>query len=294
MEVKWLAVTAIAPIAWGSTYFATREYLPDAPLWGAVLRALPAGLLLLAVRPRRPRGNWWWRSLVLGSLTTGAFFALVYVAAQRLPTSVASTVMALSPLVLLLLARLILGARPAVAALGGAALALVGVVLLVGRTTEPVDPLGLLASAAALCLSSVGFLLAQRWSADVDLLASTSWQLLAGALLLLPVAVLVEGGPPPIDAPTAVAYAYVAVIATAVAFTAWFAGLRHLDAGTVGLIGLLNPVTGVALGTALASEQLEGRQWLGLALILAGVLAGLPRPRPQAATSARSASRTPA
>lgn len=294
MEVKWLAVTAIAPIAWGSTYFATREYLPDAPLWGAVLRALPAGLLLLAVRPRRPRGNWWWRSLALESLTTSAFFALVYVAAQRLPTSVASTVMALSPLVLLLLSWLILRARPTVAAVGGSALALIGVVLLVGRTSEPVDPLGVLASAAALCLSSVGFLLAKRWSADVDLLASTSWQLLAGALLLLPVAVLVEGGPPPIDAPTAVAYAYVAVIATALAFTAWFAGLRHLDAGTVGLIGLLNPVTGVALGTALASEQLEGRQWLGLALILTGVLAGLPRRRPQAATSARSASRTPA
>lgn len=100
MEAKWgwVALTAIAPIAWGSTYVVTRAVLPGEPLWGAVLRALPAGLLLLLVKRRLPRGAWWWRSAVLGVLTSGGFFALVYAVARLLPSGVASTVMAASPL----------------------------------------------------------------------------------------------------------------------------------------------------------------------------------------------------
>ena len=60
----------------------------------------------------------------------------------------------------------------------------------------------------------------------------------------------------------------------ALAFAAWFAGLRHLPAGTVGLIGLLNPVTGVLLGTAVAGEVLTVQQLCGLVLVLVGVVLG--------------------
>ena len=46
----WIALTAVAPIAWGSTYFVTRHLLPaDSPIWGAVIRCLPAGILLGAM-----------------------------------------------------------------------------------------------------------------------------------------------------------------------------------------------------------------------------------------------------
>ena len=77
MEVswRWTAITAIAPIAWGSNYYVTNQFLPEgSPLYGATIRALPAGLLLLAICRRRPRGSWWWKSLVLGTLNVGAFF----------------------------------------------------------------------------------------------------------------------------------------------------------------------------------------------------------------------------
>jgi probable blue pigment (indigoidine) exporter len=68
-------------------------------------------------------------------------------------------------------------------------------------------------------------------------------------------------------------------VATALAFACWFGGLRHLDAGTVGLIGLLNPVTGVLLGTLLASETLGARQLAGIALVFAGILSASASPR---------------
>ena len=56
-------------------------------------------------------------------------------------------------------------------------------------------------------------------------------------------------------------------------------GLRHLSAGTVGLIGLLNPVTGVLLGTALAAETLSPQQICGLVLVLGGIVLGQTRKR---------------
>ncbi|SFE74799.1 probable blue pigment (indigoidine) exporter [Actinacidiphila alni] len=276
-NVRWTLVTAVAPIAWGTTYYVTRAALPaDHPLYGAVLRALPAGLLLLAVRRRLPRGAWWWKSLVLGTLNMGAFFALVYVAAQLLPTSVASTVMATSPVAMTLLAWPLLAERPRALPLAGACAGIGGVCLMVLDGAADIDPLGLLASVAAMTMSSVGYILAKRWGGGVDVLSSTAWQLIAGALVLLPAAAVVEGAPPALDGRAVLGFGYVTTIATAVAFAAWFTGLRHLTAAGVGLIGLLNPVTGVLLGTLVASETLGGQQWCGLVLVLAGVLTGQP------------------
>ena len=122
---RWAAITAFAPVAWGTSYFVTHEFLPaEYPLYGSIIRALPAGLLLLAITRQRPRGSWWWKAAVLGTLTMGAFFALVYVAAQLLPTSIASTVMAAAPVVMMLLAWAIVAERPRIAQLVGAGLGL--------------------------------------------------------------------------------------------------------------------------------------------------------------------------
>ena len=91
-------LTASAPIAWGTTYWVTAELLPPGhPLWAGLLRALPAGLLLVALSGHLPRGDWWWRAAVLGTLNIGAFFALLFAAAYRLPGGVAATLGAVSP-----------------------------------------------------------------------------------------------------------------------------------------------------------------------------------------------------
>lgn len=274
---RWSLVAAIAPVTWGAAYYVTAHTLPAShPLWGSVLRALPAGLVLLALARRRPRGSWWWRSLVLGAINMSAFFVLVYVAAQRLPTSVASTVMAVSPFVLALVAWPLLGQRPRLASMLGAALGLAGVVAMLVTGAVAVDPVGVAAGATAMVMSSVGFVLATRWKDDVDVLATTSWQLVAGGLLLVPVAALAEGAPPVLDGRGWLGIAYVSLVATALAYVAWFAALRHLPAGSVGLVGLLNPVTGVAVGLALGGERLGPLQVAGVVAVLAGVVVGQP------------------
>lgn len=272
---KWMLVTAVAPIAWGTTYFVTREFLPaDYPLYGAVFRALPAGILLLLVARARPRGAWWWKAAVLGTLNVGLFFVLLYLTAQLLPSSLASTVMAVSPVALMLLAWPLLGERPRLRAIVGALAGIAGVSLMLLTSAGAVNPLGVLASVAAMSSSAVGFVLTKRWAPTTNVVALTSWQLIAGGLIVLPVAVLLEGAPPLLTGPELAGFAYVSVIATAVAFTAWFAGLRHLRASSVGLIGLLNPVSGVLLGVVAGGEVLGERQVAGLVLVVAGMLIG--------------------
>lgn len=268
----WILVAAVGPMLWGATYLVTRAALPpDSPLWGATLRALPAGLLLLVLARRLPRGAWWWRSAVLGMLNFGVFFVLVYVAAQLLPSSVASSVMATAPFALAGIGWLLLRERVSVAMVVGAVAGIVGVLLIVGLGAGVVDGWGVGASVA----NALGSVLTKRWRNEgAPLLASTAWQLVyAGGALAL-VSVIVEGAPPALDATGWLAVGFVSVLATGVAFLCWFAGISRLPVALVGVIGLLNPVTGVLLGTLVGGEALTLAQSLGIALVLAGIGVG--------------------
>src|SRR3546814_15099197 len=81
-----ILATALAPAIWGSTYIVTTGMLPQGyPLTVAMLRALPAGILLLLWGRRLPGGIWWLRSLLLGALNFALFWAMLLVTAYRLP-----------------------------------------------------------------------------------------------------------------------------------------------------------------------------------------------------------------
>lgn len=108
-----IALTALAPVSWGSTYAVTTEFLPpDRPLFTGLMRALPAGLLLLALARVLPRGAWWGKAAVLGVLNIGAFFPLLFLAAYRMPGGMAAVVGSVGPLLVVGLSALLLGQRP--------------------------------------------------------------------------------------------------------------------------------------------------------------------------------------
>jgi probable blue pigment (indigoidine) exporter len=278
--VRWgctLGLAALAPIAWGSGYYVTETFLPpDRPLFGAMVRALPFGLLLLAFRPGLPTGVWWWRALLLGTLNIGGFFALIFFAAYRLPGGTAATLTATAPIMIMLIAWAVVRERPRVASLAGAAVGAAGVALLVLRADFAVDPVGVAASFGAVAMSSLGFVLVKRWHPPVDLLTFTAWQLVAGGLVLLPIALVVEGGPPTLDVSAVGGFLYLGLFGTVVAYVVWFRGLRRLPAAAVSLVGLLNPVAGTVVGIALAGEAFGPTQALGMLLVLGGIVAGQP------------------
>jgi probable blue pigment (indigoidine) exporter len=284
-------VTAIAPIAWGSTYIVTEQFLPpDRPLFAATVRALPVGLVLLAARHRLPSGEWWWKAIVLGLCNIGMFFPLIFLAAYHLPGGLAATLQATSPLAVMAIAWLLIGEMAGAVRVGAALVGLVGVTLLVLRNPGDIDTLGLVGAFGSVLVSALGFVLIKRWQAPVDMLTLVSWQLVVGGLVLLPVALVVEGAPPAIDLPAALGFLWIAGVGTGVAYVCWFRGLRLMSAGAVSIIGLVNPVVGTLLGVAFAHELFGPVQALGMALVLGGVLVGqrfgprsVVRPAPEAA-----------
>ncbi|WP_433674580.1 DMT family transporter [Microbacterium gorillae] len=278
---KWILIAAIAPLAWGSVYFVTRNFLPaGTPLWGGVYRALPAGIVLLLIARRLPRGDWWWKSIVLGLLNVGGFFALIYLAGTLLPSSLAATVMSASAGTMLLFGWGFLGQRPRLMAVAGALIGILGVVVMIGIGTSAVNGWGLLASLAAMLSSNIGFVLTAKWGAKIPPVTLASWQLIAGATALIPVAALVEGLPPMPQGPQQwLGFLYVSLFATALAYAAWFTGLQRLPAAAIGAVGLLNPVSGVILGVAFAGEVFGPAQAIGMALVIAGVVIGTRQPR---------------
>ena len=274
-SVATVLLTAVAPVVWGSTYAVTQLWLPPGrPMFAAAMRILPAGLLMLLWLRRLPRGRWWGRALVLGTLNHALFFGLLYVAAYRLPSGLASTLTALSPLVVMGVARLAIGERQPWVTVAAAASGIGGVVLLVWQNGQggAVDPVGIAASVGAVVSSAVGFVLVKKWTPPGSVLVTTSWQLVAGGLVLVPVALLAEGAPPALDLPAALALAWLGLAGSVVGYVVWFRGLTRMDAGAVAVIGLVNPVVGTVLGVVLLREPF-GWGYLGaMVLVLGSVL----------------------
>ncbi|GGS17717.1 EamA family transporter [Actinokineospora fastidiosa] len=279
--------TAIAPVLWGSTYLVTTEFLPPSPMWIAVLRALPAGLLLLAIRPGMPSGPWLGRLFALGGLNIGVFFALLFVSATRLPGGVAATLGAAQVVVVLGLAALWLKEpvtlRKAAVAVAGIA----GVSLLVLRGSQALDPIGVLAGLGTAVSLGAGLVLTRKWGAPPGMtaLTATGWQLLGGSILLVPLAIATEGAPPSLDWVAVGGFVWLTLISTALAYVLFFSGLRRLSAGQVSLLGLASPLTATVLGWAVLDQTLTGWQLAGAALVLGAVVVGQRPSRPNARSS---------
>lgn len=281
-----IALTALAPVSWGTTYAVTTEFLPpDRPLFTGLARALPAGLVLLALVRVLPRGVWWWKATVLGALNIGAFFPLLFLSAYRLPGGMAAVVGSVGPLLVVALSALLLGQRPTVRNVLTGVVAAFGVSLVVLKATGALDPVGVLAALAAAASMSAGTVLTKRWGRPegVGPLALTGWQLTAGGLLIAPLAFLVEGAPPALDAAAAGGYGYLALANTAVAYWLWFRGIGRLTATQVTFLGPLSPLTAAVVGWAALGETLTPLQLTGMAVAFGATVAGQVTPSPRTA-----------
>lgn len=287
-----VALTALAPISWGSTYFVTTEFLPaDRPLFTGLMRALPAGLLLLALTRKLPTGAWWWKSAALGALNIGAFFPLLFLAAYRLPGGVAAVVGSVGPLFVVGLAALLLGERPTARTLLTAVAAAFGVSLVVLKAGAAFDLIGVGAGLLSSLSMSAGVVLTKRWGRPegVGSLALTGWQLTAGGLVILPVALLAEGAPPALTGTNLAGYAYLALGNTAISYFLWFRGIERLSASSVTLLGPLSPITAAVIGWAALGQALGPVQVLGMLIAFGATLFGQLAPaKPQAPAEPRA------
>lgn len=276
IRIGWVLITAIAPIVWGTTYTMTTTLLPPGhPMFAALMRSLPAGLIALIISQQLPHGVWVLRSFVLGVLNMGAFFPLLFVAAQNLPGGVAATLGASQPIIVAFLAVGILHQRLSGLNVLWGIIGLVGVGFVVLGPGAGMNAVGVAAGIAGAASMAAGVTLAKKWGRPpgASAIAFAGWQLTAGGLMLLLPALLIDGVPT-IDAKAWLGYAWLGIIGALLAYSLWFAGIRQLPVTATALLGLFSPLVAALLGAVLADESLAPTQLVGFALALAAMVAG--------------------
>jgi drug/metabolite transporter (DMT)-like permease len=274
-------------LIWGSTYLAIRFAIESMPPFLMVsARYLIAGGLLYAWvswrgEAARATAAHWRSAFVFG----GLFFLVgnggVTWAEQRIPSGITALLITMIPLWMTLLEWLRRrDQRPSPQALAGLLLGFAGVTYLVGPgesfTKAAVDPL----AAAAMVLTTLGWaygsIHARNAPHPPSLLQTVAMQMLAGAVLSGLVGTLLGEWPAvdlaAISARSALAFLYLVVFGSIIAFTAYSYLLRAARPARVGTYAFVNPIVAVFLGWALGGEAVTGRTVAAGAASIGGVI----------------------
>lgn len=273
--IFWMLVAMIAPTIWGSTYIVTTELLPaDMPLIASTLRALPAGILLVVLGRKLPKGIWWLRSIILGILNIGGFFYCLFVAAYLLPGSVAALVMSCQPIIVMILGALLfknsLNVRQFIACL----IAVIGMAMLVFEPNMNLPIQGVIAGLIGAASMATGIVLTKKWGkpTDVTLYTFTGWQLVVGGIFLLPIGLIQEGLPSNLTANNIIGYTYLSVVGALLAYLIWFKAIEKLPVVTVSFISFASPISATLLGYFILSQTLTISQALGAIIIVLAIV----------------------
>ncbi len=281
----WRTWTAlwIVYLVWGSTYLAIRimvETMP--PLLGAGARFAVAGAVMVAVLALRrglaavrPSRAQLLSALAVGLLLPGAN-AVVTVAEQEVPSGMAALLIASIPLWVILLrvaAREGVSGRSIAAVLVGFA----GVALLLrpGEQSGDATFVGLLACVGAAVMWASGSFASPRLSLPGDPLVSTGWQMLLGGVVIT-LAGVVAGELPEVDLEafstrSLLALAYLILIGSCLAFTAYAWLLQNAPLSKVATYAYVNPVVAIVLGWLVLDEVITGVTLVGAAIIVTSV-----------------------
>jgi drug/metabolite transporter (DMT)-like permease len=295
----WSAL-GIVYVLWGGTYVAIRVMVEDVPpLLGAGARFAIAGVAMLAfLAARGHRVRVAPRSLaaagLVGLLLPAGGNGLVTVAERDVPAGLAALLIASVPLWLVLMRSTVGGERVNRGTLAGVAVGFGGLALLLlpGSRPAAATALGVLLVLVAALSWATGSFLSPRLSMPSDPLVSTAWQMIVGGGALL-VGALAAGEAGDLhladaSAKSLLAFAYLVVGGSWVAFTAYAWLLQNVPISKVATYAYVNPLVAVLLGWALLSEELSIGTLAGAALIVASVATivrreSKPEPEPEPA-----------
>jgi drug/metabolite transporter (DMT)-like permease len=207
---------------------------------------------------------------LIGILLPGAN-ALLFVAEQEVPIGLASLVIASVPLLVVLL-RLAGGERPSRGAIVGVAIGFVGIAVLVRPGVGGATATGLALVMASAVAWAVGSYLSSRLPLPRDAFAATALEMLAGGLVLLPIALLATDFEPSAWSTRSIlAWWYLVIFGSLLGYTAYVWLLHHAPLGKVATYAYVNPVVAIALGAIVLDEAVTWRIVLGAAIVLAAV-----------------------
>ena len=277
--LRMLWVTA----AWGACFVAIQWGLRDAPvLWFAALRAIVAGVVLLAAagaqhRPVPSGGRAWGLIAVLGLVNVTLAFAAMFGGVAGLATGTAAVLANAQPLLILLPAWWLYGEAVSGRTAGALVVGFTGLVLVA-------VPGGGGSGAALSLLAAVaitgGTLLARRLG-GLDVIMATGWHFVIGGAALSVLAAAVEGAPVIAWTPRFVAsLAFLSLVGTALTTVVWFIEARRTRLDILSAWTFLTPVFGIVLAAVLLGERPAGWTATGLAAVLVAMWVVL-RPGPR-------------
>jgi drug/metabolite transporter (DMT)-like permease len=267
---------------WASAYVPSKIGATAVPpLWFLVARFLVAGLVMAAIaialrRPFPARLAPWLTYGALGVLANAAYLGLTYTAlGNGLSAGIGSIVASTNPLILAIVAPRLLG-EPLTWRKGlGLALGFGGVlaVMLARTGTSTARPAEVGLSLIGVTSNVASTILFKRARGSTDLLAINTIQLLAAGLVLIPVAVLLQGTPT-VQWSTAVvvSFVYLVAVLSVGASLLWFWLLSHGAASRVSAFYFLTPIFGLAFGALLLGETIGPGDAVGLVAVAIGIL----------------------
>jgi drug/metabolite transporter (DMT)-like permease len=249
------------------TLVAARVAIAAVVLWGIALgqgRRVPAD----------PRA--WGAFAVIGLFNNALPFSLIALGQTALPAGLASILNATTPLFTVLVGTLVLAdERAGPARLAGVVLGLAGVAVMMGleRASGQVRPLwaGLSILGAALCYAISGVYGRRFVRLGVDPVVTAAGMVSAAAILLVPLALAIDGPPHGIDAVHIGVVAALGAICTGLAYMLYFGILARAGATNISLVTFLVPVWAVLLGAILLGEVPGPAQGIGMGLIALGL-----------------------
>ncbi|MFO0585122.1 MAG: DMT family transporter [Anaeromyxobacter sp.] len=288
MIAPWAALSfTLSAACWGLAIVATKGLLEGAPPFTALLVQVAGSVAFLwtavaVTRARLPMGRTTIAAVASGFLEPGMAYAVGLLGLQLTTASTAAIIGATETPMIVLLAALFLRERMGLLALGFAALAGLGVGLLMLPDLQGLAG-GSLAGDLLMVLSTfiaaVYVVISRRIVGDFDALPLATIQqtggLVVAALLWLVArnAGWAAAADVPLSWSTLGALALTGVIQYAMAFWFWLKGLKHVPASRAAVFLALIPVFGVAGAAVVLGERLVPAQWAGAVLVVAAVLA---------------------
>ena len=273
-----ILLAMIPAFFWGTTYAVTQFTLPDWPpvLLGA-LRALPAGLLLLVIKPSLPKKQDWKILLVLGTINIALFFGLIFVMALTLPSAISGVGMISVPVFAMLFGWVVYKRQPSlIQGISGAALIALAWYLF-DPSSITLNPIGLIAMLSAIMCIVIGSSVTKSLGARMHWWTVLTWQLILGGIILsIAAAIFATFDPEPyVSALQNASFRNVAgllwviVLNTALGYGMYVWLLQRMSVVDFTFGGIANPVAGIVSGLVLMGESFTPVQYsLMLGMIL--------------------------
>lgn len=292
LRLPVLASLLAVYLVWGTTYFAISVALEGfAPLFQMAIRFLVAGAILMGFQhlrgARLPTIRQWRDCGAVGTLLLGCGMGGVATAEQWISSGATTVLIGALPLCAALWSG-VFGRRPGALEWLAVLLGSIGVVLLTGGAEFRASPLGTAAILFAITCWSFG----SQWSRRLDIPSGATGfaaeMLLGGTVLLLASALKGEAWTLPADWRPVLAWAYLVVFGSLIAFSAYMYLVAHVSPALATSYAYVNPPVALLVGAWLGGETIAPETWAALPLILGAVAllawaASRPQPLPDEA-----------